>query len=86
MSTGNGYYKDIQQIKDDVSEIKDDLSSSIDRLTTAVNGLTMKFDAWIHVAENSIPLKAVFWMFVILVLAMTGVEGLNALLKFYVIK
>lgn len=83
MSTGNGYYQDIKKIKEDVSEIKDDLSGSIDRLTVAVNALTTKFDTWIHVAEHSVPLKAVFWMFIILVLAMTGVEGLQALLRFY---
>ena len=83
MSTGNGYYQDIKKIKEDVSEIKDDLSGSIDRLTVAVTALTAKFDMWIHVAEHSVPLKAVFWMFLILVLTMTGTEGLNALIKLY---
>ena len=80
---GNGFYKDIETIKTDVREIKDDLSHSIDGLTVAVKELTSKFDNWIHVAENQIPIKAVMAMFVILVLALAGVEGIDWLFKSY---
>jgi hypothetical protein len=81
--SSNGFYKDIEDIKHDVKEIKDDLSHSIDRLTEAVVGLTNKFDQWVRVAEHSIPLKAVFWMFVILVLVMTGERGVELLFRHY---
>lgn len=81
MVESNGYYKEIVAIKADVKEIKDDLSQSIDNLTTAVHALTSKFDNWIHVAEQSIPIKAVFWMFLIMVLGLVGTEGVKALAK-----
>jgi len=76
---GNGYHQDIERIKKDVGEIKTSLTDSIDNLTTAVQALSTQFGAFIRVAENSIPIKAVFWMFLILVLAMVGVEGVKAL-------
>ena len=80
---GNGIQKELEKIQAGVDEIKDDLSHSINSLAIAVNGLTAKFDNWIRVAENSIPIKAVFWMFLILVLAMVGVEGVQAFAKVY---
>lgn len=86
MSQGNGYYSDIKKIKEDVSDIKGDLASSIDRLTEAVNGLTTKFDTWIYVAEHSIPIKAVFWMFGILAISFLGKESVETLIKAYIQK
>ena len=80
MAEMNGHYKEqLNRIQADVNEIKDDLSHSIDKLTEAVHGLTGKFDAWMRVAEQSIPIKAVFWMFLIMVLALVGVEGVKYL-------
>lgn len=80
MAEGNGYYKEqLSKIQSDVTEIKDDLSHSIDRLTDAVHALTSKFDAWMRVAKQSIPIKAVFWMFLIMVLGLTGIEGVKYL-------
>lgn len=80
---GNGYFKELQQIKQGVDEIRDDLSHSIDKLSMSVDLLTGEFRNFIRVAENSIPIKAVFLMFGILVLALVGVEGADWLFKSY---
>lgn len=69
--------KEIHQIRDDVSSIKDELSTAINGLTIAVNALTSKFDAFMRVAESSIPVKAVFWLMAIMVLGLIGVEGVK---------
>lgn len=72
---GNGVYKKLETIEADVRGIKDDLSSSVDRLTIAVDNLSAKFDNFISVAQNSLPIKAVFWLMGIMVLGLVGVEG-----------
>ena len=82
----NGAWKQLEEIGSDVKEIKDDLSHSVDKLSQAVDRLTEKFDNFIHVAQNSIPVKAVFWLMGIMVLGLVGVEGaknLGGLAKFW---
>jgi hypothetical protein len=84
MAGENGVYKEgilreLHSIQKGVDDIKDDLAHSIDKLTVAVNTLTNQFSQFIRVAENSIPVRAVMWMFGILVLAMIGVEGVQYL-------
>lgn len=80
---GNGYYKDpwskLEKIDSGVEEIKTELSKSIDGLALAVTNLSNKFDLWMNIAANQVPLKAVFWMFFIVVLSMVGVEGVKYL-------
>lgn len=83
MTQGNGYYKEIQEIRSDVKDIKDDLSHSIDKLSEAVNALCIRVDSAIQVAQNVIPIKAVMWMFGILVITMLGVEGVQVFAKLY---
>lgn len=87
----NGHFKeDVAKIRSDVSEMKDDLSRSIEKLnahlmllTSAIDGLTGKWESLSETLLNSIPIKAVMWMFVILgvtiVLVIAGVEGIRAL-------
>jgi len=79
----NGIYNELKLIKSGVNEIKDDLSHSIDKLAASVDGLTNEFRNFIRIAENSIPVKAVYMMFLILVLALVGVEGADWLFKQY---
>lgn len=71
--------KQIGQIGEDVHEIKDELAKSVDNLTNAVNTLSSKFDNFINVAQNSLPIKAVFWLLAIMVFGLVGVEGVKAL-------
>lgn len=78
----NGIMKqEIHNIASDVKEIKDDLGGSVDRLTSSIDRLSDRFDDFMRVAENSIPIRAVFLMFVILVLALVGVEGAQFIFK-----
>lgn len=83
MTYQNGIHEEIREIKRDVLGIKDDLAISLNRVADALNILNTKFDQFIKVAENSIPIKAVFWMFLILILGLVGVEGADYLFKHY---
>lgn len=84
MSGSNGLlHKDIEDIKRDVGEIKDHLAESVLELASAVNGLSSRFDLFMRIAENAIPIKAVFLMFMVLILAIVGVEGADWLFKTY---
>lgn len=83
MAELNGFHKDLQEIKNDVNEIKDHLASSVLQLADAVNNLSARFDLFMRIAENAIPIKAVFLMFLILILALIGVEGADWLFKTY---
>lgn len=82
-SENNGIYKELKLIHDGVTEIKDDLSHSIDKLSVSVDSLTKEFSNFIRVAEHSVPIKAVYMMFLVLVLALVGVEGADWLFKSY---
>ena len=87
----NGVYRKLEIIENDVKDIRDDLATAVNLLTsavnaqtkaleahtTAVNNLSYKFDTFIHVAQNSLPIKAVFWLLLIIVLALVGVEGVK---------
>lgn len=84
-------YDRLGSIESDVKDIKDDLATAVNLLTTAVSiqtkaiethttavsNLSYKFDTFIHVAQNSLPVKAVFWLLGIIVLALVGVEGVK---------
>lgn len=71
------------KVEHDIEEIKDDLTSAVKDLTNAVNTLNTKFESFIVVAANSIPIKAVIWMFMTLVLSMVGVQGAKWLFEVY---
>lgn len=86
-----GVYDRLGIIESDVKDIKDDLATAVNLLTTAVStqtkaiethttavtNLSYKFDTFINVAQNSLPVKAVFWLLGIIVLALVGVEGVK---------
>lgn len=72
-------HKKLQIIENDVKEIKEDLPHAISQLTTSVNNLTGKLDTFMHVAERSVPIRAVFWLMAIMVLGLVGVEGVKAI-------
>lgn len=69
----------INEIGEDVHEIKDNLARSVEGLTVAINGLSSKLDNFMIVAQNSLPIKAVFWLLAIMVFGLVGVEGVKAL-------
>lgn len=74
-------HRKLDLIEKDVHEIRDDLTTAINGLTVAVTTLSQKFDSFIHIAQNSIPIKAVFWLMAIMVLGLVGIEGVKALPK-----
>jgi hypothetical protein len=66
-----------------LDDIRDDLSISVKDLTSAVNRLADRFDAFLLIAQNAVPIKAVMLMFGILVLALVGVQGSKWLFESY---
>lgn len=84
MAENNGAYKfneRFDKIDREMVEMKDDLASAIRELTEAVKTLNIHFTTFITVAQTAIPIKAVFWMFFILVLTIAGIEGIKLLPK-----
>lgn len=93
MTEQNGHFKferDVDQIKTDVREMKDELARAINNLarevselSTAMIHLDARWQSFSHNLLNSVPIKAVMWMFVILGLTVTliiaGVEGARAI-------
>lgn len=89
----NGLLSKLLVIESDVKDIKDDLATAVNLLTSAVttqtealkahtnavSNLSFKFDTFINVAQNSLPIKAVFWLLGIILLALIGVEGVKNL-------
>lgn len=59
--------------------------SIMDKLVEAVQSISSKFDSWIRVAENVVPIRFVLWILagvlILVVLLFAGVEGIRALLK-----
>jgi len=59
--------------------------SIMDKLVEAVQAIASKFDSWIRVAENVVPIRFVLWILagvlILVVLLFAGVEGIRALLK-----
>lgn len=85
--------KELTDLKDDLAHAIRQLSGSIEKqviattaLTTTVTNLTMQFSSFLQVASNSIPLKAVGWMFFIIlvfvIVLLLGIEGIKSLPKF----
>lgn len=80
MELHNGKLHDrINEIGENVHEIKDNLARSVEGLTVAVNSLSAKLDNFMNIAQNSLPIKAVFWLLAIMVFGLVGVEGVKAL-------
>lgn len=86
MEHKNGYDFRFNKIDDDLADIRDHLAKtlqqtneSIDRLSKSIDKLNLSFDAFLLFAQNNIPVKVVFWMFLILVLTIAGVEGIKHL-------
>lgn len=82
--------KELDEIKDHLAEAIMKLSTSLDtstrnlvetqsKLTATIDGLSSNLKLFMDIAQNSIPIKAVFWMFLILVLTIAGVEGIKHL-------
>ncbi len=76
----NGKYEDhFLKIEKDVGEIKDSLATSINGLTKAVEGLSKELSTFMRVAENSMPIKVVFWVIFFMILGLIGIEGVKQL-------
>lgn len=72
-----GLHDKLQDIGDDVHKIRDELTISVDKLSRSIDNLTSRLDNFIIVAQNSIPIKAVFWLLAIMVMGLVGVEGIK---------
>lgn len=89
----NGVYKLIEETHKDVSEIKDHLAQSIDKLSSSVNSLTKSVEAlstkqehiYTH-ALQSIPLKFVFYLFFIVLVAFASGTVLKEIAEADVVK
>ena len=90
MAENGHFHEDVAEIKRDVRELKDDLPAAVDRLEKSIESLTVTIQSlgqrWEDFSAhllNSIPIRAVMWMFIILgltiVLVIAGVEGVRAL-------
>jgi type II secretory pathway component PulL len=84
--------KELEELKDSLAEAIRGLTGSITkqsestgRLETSITLLTSQVTAAISVAQNSISLRAVIWMFLILVISILlilgGVEALKVMPK-----
>ena len=84
--------EELNDLKDDLAKAIRGLSMSIDRQSTSilsfdstVDKLNTKFESFLHIASNAIPIKAVGWMFAIIlifvVLLIAGIEGIKVLSK-----
>lgn len=82
----NGYEEGFNKIQSDIHGMRDDLSRAIIELTNAVNRLGDRFDTFLNIAQNSIPIKAVMWMFFVLVIGLVGVEGCKFIFDIYLPK
>lgn len=83
-SNGKIIYERFDRLDHEIQDLRDDLATSVRELTTAVTRLADKVDAFALVASTSVPIKIIFWMFGILVLALAGVEGVQALFKLHI--
>lgn len=92
-SEPNGMYKFIQETHEDVREIKDHLAQSIDKLSTSVNNLTKSVEAlstkqehiYTH-ALQSIPIRFVFYLFFIVLIAFASGTVLKEIAEADVVK
>lgn len=78
------------ELKDDLAGAIRELSNSIAKQSVAteslgktVSTLTTQFTTFLNIAMNAIPLKAVFWMFGILVLTIGGIEAVKVASKMF---
>lgn len=96
-SEGNGHYgARFDRLDSEIEGIKDSLASAINDLKEAVyadqratdgvakelRGLATAIATWAKTAETVIPIRAVFWLFVIMVLGLIGVEGVKQISPF----
>lgn len=90
----NDVDKELLDLKDDLAHAIRELSGSIEKqsdsttkLTETVGTLATQFASFLHIAANAIPLKAVGWMFAIIlvfvVLLLAGIEGVREMAKFW---
>lgn len=84
--------KELLDLKDDLANAIRELSVNIGKqsestshLTDTVTTLATQFSSFLQIAANAIPLKAVGWMFgivlVFVLVLLTGIEGLKHLPK-----
>ena len=78
-----GLTEAIKETSEQSRESHRDVEAVVKELAKAVQALNQHFTVYINVAQNAIPMKAVMWMFGILVLTMAGIEGLKLLPRFF---
>lgn len=86
--------QELKDLKDDLASAIRELAHSTDKQSEAItvldkslSSLNMQFQSFLHIAANAIPLKAVGWMFAIIlvfvVLLLAGIEGVKEMSKFW---
>jgi K+-sensing histidine kinase KdpD len=78
-----GLTEAIKETSHQSKESHQDVQEVVRELAAAVQALNQHFTIYINIAQNAIPIKAVMWMFLILVLTMAGIEGLKLIPKFW---
>jgi hypothetical protein len=79
--------KELIELKDDLAAAIRELSSSIGKQASAtemlektVGSLSVQFHTFLNIAANAIPLKAVSWMFgIVLIFILVLISGIEAL-------
>lgn len=85
----NGLYVKLIALQSSVDQMKDEqdsISGVLSGLTSAINNLALivtNLGNKIDSVRDAIPIKVVAWMFVILVLTIAGIQGLDWLFKVY---
>lgn len=89
MSEPNGYYERFDRVDRELTDLKDDLAAAIRELSSSivsqsvatqslertVGTLAMQFSTFLTIAANAIPIKAVGWMFLIILIFIGGLKG-----------
>jgi hypothetical protein len=57
-----------------------ELTRAIRDLSGNVNRMATNFESFLKVASTAVPLKAVFWMFIIVTLCVTGIKAADKFL------
>ena len=84
--------QELKDLKDDLANAIRELAHSTDKQSATISALdktvgclTLQFQSFLHIASNAIPVKAVGWMFAIIlifvVLLIAGIEGIKVLSK-----
>lgn len=69
------------QVSEELEDVKHSLTDSIEGLSSAIRMLSTKIDTLVTMYQHAVPIKVVWWMFIILLASLLGVEGIKEVFK-----